>query len=116
MVKTRNIEIWQGLSPPLSNLYDQPESLCRLVKAIDTPTTQDYEGVGHIRDCKPFEVAIVGEGGKTGLLQQLSIVKVGILLYRHRGAICKHVQVLVDHYRLSILKVEALVLNLYALS
>ena len=68
MVTTRNIEIWQGLSPPLSLLDNQPESLCRLdTSAI--PTTQDYEGVVYIRNAKVIEVAIEGEGGKRSLLQ-----------------------------------------------
>jgi len=58
----------------------------------------------------------VGEGGKRSLLQQLSIVKVGILLGRHRGTSFERVQVLLHHYRPGILKVEALVLNLHALS
>ena len=116
MVTTRNIEIWQGLSLPLSLLDDQPESLCRLDTAFATPTTQDYEGVVQIREAKVSEAAIVGEGGKTSLLQQLSIVKVGILLYRHRGAFLEYVQVLVHHYRPGAFEVEALVLNLHALS
>ena len=50
MLVTRNIEIWQGLSLPLSNLYDQPESLCGWDTVFVTPTSQDYEGVGHIHD------------------------------------------------------------------
>jgi len=116
MVGTRNIEIWQGLSPPLSLLDDQPESLCGRDIACVTPTTQDYEGIVQIRKAKLSEEAIVGEGGKTSLLQQLSISEVGILLGRHRGAFLEHVQVLVHHYRPGILEVEALVLNFHALS
>ena len=101
---------------PLSNLHDQYVSLCGLDTVIVTPTSQDYAGVVQIRKAKLFEMVIVGEGGKRSLLQQLSIVKVGVLLGRHRGAKCKHEQVLLHHYRPGILKVEALVLNLCALS
>ena len=61
-------------------------------------------------------MVIVREIRKRSLLQQLSIVKVGILLGRHRGSSFKYDQVLLHHYRLGAFEVKSWVLELLAVS